>query len=134
MTRMSWLREALNTMSTPRTGRPFLALVKMCGAIGSTAPETACVLHQTVEELHEVIDGERTISVQQADRLTMYLEALWWWHCYRSRRPDSRQPAMIKAVFIRVAIIWPDLPERLKDDWEQAHWEHIDTISPSALV
>ena len=127
MTRISWLREALNTMSTPRSGRPFLSLIKMCGAVGSTAPETACVLEMTVEDMLEAMEGHRSISVRQADRLRMYLEILWWWHGYRSKRAESRKPAMIEAVAARCLTIWPELPERLTDDWEQAYWQHVET-------
>lgn len=134
MGKVSWLREALNTMHTPRSGRPFLGLLKCCGAIGSTATETACVLHLTMEELQECIDGKRSISVRQADRLRMYLEVLWWWHCYRSRRPEAKEPSSIKAIYLRVALIWEDLPFRLVEDWQDAHWRHVDTKTEGMLI
>ncbi len=134
MGRLSWVREALKTGQTPRSGRPFLDLIKMCGAMGSTAAETACVLQVTVEKLMAAMDGDETISVHDADRLRMYLEVLWWWHCYRSKRADFRQASFLKAVFLRSRPIWLDLPRRLVDDWEEAHWRYGDTADVSSLI
>ena len=130
----SWLRELMNTTHTPRTGRPFLNVLKMCGAIGSTKTETAAVLQMTIEEMDEAIDGKRTISVRGADRLISYFEILWWWHCYRSGRDRSCRPSDIKAVYLRAAAIWADLPFRLIEDWHEAYDENVDPTMPESLI
>ena len=121
-------------MHTRRSGRPFLNLMRACGAIGSTQAETACVLEITVEDLQRCIDGDAAISVRQADRLAQYLMALWWWHCYRSRRPDARERSTIQGIYLRCSPIWLTLPERLIIDWQDAHLLHVDTKDPKRLI
>ena len=128
MAKLSWLRELMNSTATPRSGRPFLYILKMCGAIGSTKTETAAVLQITMERMDEIISGKKSISVKQADRLRMYFEALWWWHCYRSSRREMAKAELIKAVFLRCWPIWEDLPVRLVEDWDQAYAAHVDKV------
>lgn len=134
MARLSWLRELMNTTATPRTGRPFLNVLKMCGAIGSTKTETAAVMQIKVEKMNDIIDGKNRISVQQADRLRMYFEVLWWWHCYRSDRNETMRAETIKAIFLRCRPIWEDLPVRLAEDWSEAYARHVDKVPAHFMV
>ena len=68
MSRKSFNRWAVDVMMTARTGRPFLDLIKVCGALGSNQVETAGVMRVTLEELQEIVDGRRRVTVRPADR------------------------------------------------------------------
>ena len=108
-------------MMTARTGRPFLDLIKVCGALGSNQVETAGVMRVTLEELQEIVDGRRRVTVRQADRLTAYLHLLWWWHCWREDRDEVEDIHLIRELAYVGRDIWEDLPRGLRKDWAEAH-------------
>ena len=118
--RKSFNRWAVDVMMTSRTGRPFLDLVKVCGALGSNQVETSCVLGVTVEELQEIVDGDRRISIRQADKITAYMHLLWWWHCWRSDRAEAEDVELLRDLAFQARNIWDEVPRALRDDWAAA--------------
>ena len=119
--RSSFNRWAVDVMMTARSGRPFLDLIKICGALGSNQVETACVLRITVEELQMIVDGKTIINTRQADRLAAYQRLLWWWHCWRSDRHEAEDLALLEELLRSAHEIWGELPKALQDDWAAAY-------------
>ena len=113
----SWIREALNTMTISRSGRPVVDQIRYCSTLGSTIPDTAAVLRCTVEHVKDLVGGKKAITIDEADRVTVYLVTLYWWHCARLGRPESLTSDALKLVFSEAAQIWQDLPRQLRDDW-----------------
>ena len=108
-------------MQVPRSGRPFMDLMRMAGTLGSSKPESAAIMEVTMEEMTAIIDNRHKITVRQADNLLRYIEALWWWHTYRDNRKESHDPIVIKSVYVRCRNIWEEMPHRFIDDWTAAY-------------
>lgn len=119
--RSSFNRWAVDIMMTSRTGRPFLDLIKVCGALGSNQVETACVMRITVEELQRIVDGRQVINTRQADWLSAYQRLLWWWHCWREDKIEAEDPDLLEELCRSAMEIWGELPERLRSDWAEAY-------------
>lgn len=118
--RISWIREAVNTISIRRSGRPFVDLVRACGALGSTVAETAGVMECYVEHVIDVVEGYECVSPRQADRLLQYVNVLWWYHCFRDNRPASRTDPYLDQVRRDGSKIWAELPAEIRNDWIKA--------------
>jgi len=128
---VSWLREILHTMQVPRSGRPFMDILRMAGTLGSSATESAAIMPCTMEEMQDIIEAKGYISIKQADNLLRYLEALWWWHTYRDSRKESQDPVVIKGVYVRCQSFWGEMPHRFIHDWTGAYELRCKTIGVS---
>ena len=116
----STLREALDTMTVERSGRPVADLIRMIARLGSTIAETACVLDCTVEEIKAFVGGEAALSHHQADLAHVYLLFLWWQHSWRSKFKGSDELDTIEQAHRPLAEYWDRMPKMCKRDWTRA--------------
>lgn len=116
----SSLRDALDTMSVSKSGRPRADLIRMTARLGSTLPETACVLDTEVERIIDIVEGRARLSINEADILHAYLLSLWWWHSYRMNYKGSVDQEAVRSVHSSLSAIWERLPQALRKDWKDA--------------
>ena len=117
----SALREALDTMGVPRSGRPLADVIRMIAKLGSTMSETACVLDMHTERLIAIVEGRDSLSPYEADLAHAYLLALWWWHSYRQRWPDALTADALRAAHKRLSGVWDRVPAGMRQDWSAAY-------------
>ena len=117
----SALREALDTMGVPRSGRPLADVIRMIAKLGSTMSETACVLDMHTERLIAIVEGRDSLSPYEADLAHAYLLALWWWHSYRQKWPEALTVDAVRAAHKRLSGVWDRVPAGMRLDWSAAH-------------
>jgi len=117
----SALRDALDTMTVDRSGRPLADIVRMAARLGSSIPCTAEVLGTTCERVIAVVEGRDTLSHKEADTMHAYLLGLWWWHSFRMRYAGATDLEALEMAHRRLAELWDRLPEGMRDDWANAH-------------
>jgi len=116
----SSLRDALDTMSVSRSGRPVSDLLRMAAKLGSSLTDTAAVLDTEAERVIAIVEGRDQMSQREADLVHSYLLGLWWWHSWRSGYKDTKDSRTLDEVKRPLASVWGQIPALMRADWASA--------------